>query len=75
LYQKIASATKATVMIHRMMSLLRFFSSAMEEVQHTSNRGSSAALRPLLLQEFLPPSAGVRDARASPPDRPPWCSR
>jgi hypothetical protein len=26
LYQKIASATKATVMIHRTMSLLRFFS-------------------------------------------------
>lgn len=28
MYQKIANATRATVMIHRTMSLLRFFSSA-----------------------------------------------
>lgn len=35
LYKKIARAIKATVMIHRMMSLLPFFSSAIEEVQHT----------------------------------------
>lgn len=35
-YQKIASATKATVMIQRMMSLARFFSfsSAIGAVQH-----------------------------------------
>jgi len=31
MYQKIASATSATVMIHRTMSLLRFFSSAMKK--------------------------------------------
>jgi hypothetical protein len=35
LYQKIATATSATVMIHRIMSLLRLFSSAMRAVQHT----------------------------------------
>jgi len=36
-YQKIARATKATVMIQRMMSLARFFSfsSAIGAVQHT----------------------------------------
>lgn len=44
MYQKIASATRATVMIHRTMSLLRFFSSAIDAVQHTSILGSSAAL-------------------------------
>ena len=44
MYQKIASATRATVMIHRTMSLLRFFSSAIGEVQHTSCSGSSAAV-------------------------------
>jgi hypothetical protein len=31
-------------MIHRTMSLLRFFSSAIDEVQHTSSFGSSAGL-------------------------------
>jgi hypothetical protein len=35
LYQKIANATSATVMIHSTMSLLRFFSSAIYAVQHT----------------------------------------
>lgn len=36
-YQKIARATRATVMIQRMMSFVRFFSlgSAISEVQHT----------------------------------------
>ncbi|PYX74073.1 MAG: hypothetical protein DMG78_07490 [Acidobacteria bacterium] len=36
-YQKIARATKATVMIQRMISLARFFSfsSAISAVQHT----------------------------------------
>jgi hypothetical protein len=36
-YQKIAKATKATVMIHRTISLARFFSfsSAIGAVQHT----------------------------------------
>lgn len=39
LYQKIANATRATVMIHRTMSLLRFFSfsSAIKRIQHTAN--------------------------------------
>ena len=41
LYKKIARAIKATVMTHRMMSLLPFFSSAIKEVHHTSIRGSS----------------------------------
>src|SRR6266496_1777640 len=43
-YQKIARATSATVMIHRTTSFVRFFSfsSAIGEVQHTSNDGSSA---------------------------------
>jgi hypothetical protein len=44
MYQKIASPMRTTVMIHRTMSLLRFFSSAIDEVQHTSSFGSSAAL-------------------------------
>ncbi len=35
MYQKIASATRATVMIHKTMSLLRFFSSAIEEEYST----------------------------------------
>ena len=38
LYQKIASATSATVMIHRTMSLLRFFSF----VGHKSGYSSSS---------------------------------
>ena len=42
LYRKIAKATKATVMIHRITSLLPFFSSAIGEVQHTCDYGSSA---------------------------------
>ncbi len=46
LYQKIASATSATVMIQRTMSLLRLFSfsSAIRGIQHTRNRGSSVVL-------------------------------
>jgi hypothetical protein len=44
MYQKIASPMRTTVMIHRTMSLLRFFSSAIDEVQHTSSFGSSAVL-------------------------------
>lgn len=44
LYQKIASATSATVMIHRMMSLLRFFSSAIDGQEHTSKLVSRAVL-------------------------------
>ena len=42
-YQKNANATSATVMIHRTMSLLRFFSSAINEVEHTSSFASSVA--------------------------------
>src|ERR1700739_5116956 len=38
LYRKIARATKATVIIHRMTSLLPFFSSAIGGVQHTRNQ-------------------------------------
>ena len=44
LYQNIASATSATVMIHRMMSLLRFFSSAIDGQEHTSKPAASAVL-------------------------------
>jgi hypothetical protein len=35
MYQKIASATKATVTIQRTISLLRFLSSAMRKVHHS----------------------------------------
>jgi hypothetical protein len=44
LYRKIARATKATVMIHRMTSLLPFFSSAIGEVQHTCDCRSSVVI-------------------------------
>lgn len=44
MYQKIASPMRMTVMIHRTMSLLRFFSSAIDEVQHTSEPVSSVVL-------------------------------
>jgi hypothetical protein len=44
MYQKIASPMRTTVMIHRTMSLLRFFSSAIDEVQHTTSFGSSAVM-------------------------------
>src|SRR5215469_17626205 len=44
LYQNIASATSATVMIHRMMSLLRFFPSAIDGQEHTSKPAASAVL-------------------------------
>jgi hypothetical protein len=39
MYQKIASATRATVIIHRMTSLLRLFSSAMQSsTPHLNSR-------------------------------------
>jgi len=44
LYQKIATAISTTVIIHRTMSLLLFFSSAIKEVQHTRIHSSSPAL-------------------------------
>ena len=45
-YQKIARATRATVMIQSTMSLARFFSlgSAIVGIKHTRNCGSSVAL-------------------------------
>jgi hypothetical protein len=52
LYQKAARATRATVMIHKTMSLLRFFSSAMQEVHQymlavsSNSIVSQAPLRP-----------------------------
>jgi len=48
LYQKIANATSATVMIHNTMSLLRFFSSAMASSTPHLHSGFKSGLQFLL---------------------------
>jgi hypothetical protein len=60
LYQKIASAIKTTVMIQRMMSLLRLFSSAID--------GSTTHLKSRFKYQLNSPAAAHGFAATSTPD-------